>query len=79
MEFITLLVQAIGSAITGFVSYVPEALVGAFDGLFISGAGETLALTNLAGGLLALAGISMVIGCVVKVYHIFSGRVRKSI
>ena len=25
-----------------------------------------------------IAGISLVIGCVVKVYHIFSGRVRKS-
>lgn len=78
MNIVTLIVDAIGSAITGFASDLPVALVEAFDGLFISGTGETLALTNLAGGLLALAGISLVIACVVKVYHIFSGRVRKS-
>jgi len=72
------IVTAIGTAITSFVSYVPQALTGAFDGLFTTGTGESLALTNLASGLLALAGIGIVIGCVVKVYHIFSGRVRKS-
>ena len=78
MEFIGLFVQAIGSAITGFVTYIPTALTGAFDGLFVAGTGETMALTNLAGGLLAIAGVSLTIACLVKVYHIFSGRVRKS-
>lgn len=73
-----LIVKAIGDAITGFVSTLPTALTGAFDGLFVTGTGETMALTNLASGLLALAGISLVIACVVKVYHIFSGRVRKT-
>ena len=75
---VSLIIKAIGDAITEFVKVLPGALTGAFDGLFISGTGETLALTNLAQGLLALAGISLVIACVVKVYHIFSGRVRKS-
>ena len=75
---VTQIVTAIGQAITGFVSSLPQALTGAFDGLFVTGTGETLALTNLASGLLALAGISLVIACVVKVYHIFSGRIRKS-
>lgn len=79
MNIVTLIVNAIADAITGFASAIPTALVDAFDGLFIVGTGETLALTGLASGLLALAGISLVIGCVVKVYHIFSGRVRKSI
>ena len=75
---VQLIVGAIGEAITGFVGSLPTALTGAFDGLFITGTGETMALTNLASGLLALAGISLVIACVVKVYHIFSGRIRKS-
>lgn len=75
---VNLIVESLASAITGFVGAIPSALTGAFDGLFISGTGETMALTNLASGLLALAGISLVIACVVKVYHIFSGRVRKS-
>ncbi len=76
---ITLIVEAIAEAITGFASAIPGAMVDAFNGLFTSGTGETLALTNLASGLLALAGISLVIAVVVKVYHIFSGRVRKSV
>ena len=75
---VELIVAELGKAITGFVGSIPTALTGAFDGLFVSGVGEVLALTNLASGLLALAGISLVIACVVKVYHIFSGRVRKS-
>ena len=78
MEIVTLIVDAIGSAITGFASDLPTAFVSAFDGLFINSGESTTTLTNLAGGLLALAGISLVIACVVKVYHIFSGRVRRS-
>ena len=74
-----LIVKAIGDAITGFVSSLPTALTGAFDGLFVTGTGETMALTNLASGLLALAGISLVIACVVKVYHIFIFIVIKTI
>ena len=73
-----LIVGAIGSAITGFVAVLPTALTGAFDGLFVNGVGETMALTNLASGLLALVGISLVIACLVKVYHIFSGRAKRS-
>ena len=73
-----LIVQAIGSAITGFVGIIPTALTGAFDGLFVNGTGETMALTNLASGLLSLVGISLVIACVIKVYHIFSGRARRT-
>ncbi len=75
---ITLIINAIGSAISAFASQLPTAFVSAFDGLFVTGTGESLALTNLAQGLWALAGISLVISCCVKVYHIFSGRVRKS-
>lgn len=78
MNIVTLIVNAIGSAISGFATQLPTALVSAFDGLFITGTGDTMALTGLASGLLALAGISLVIACVTKVYHIFSGRVRKS-
>ena len=73
-----LIVSAIGSAITGFVGIIPTALTGAFDGLFVDGIGEAMKLTNLASGLLALVGISLVIACVVKVYHIFSGRARRT-
>lgn len=78
MNFITLMIQAIGTAVTGFVEYIPSALTGAFDGLFIAGTGETMALTTLGAGLLAIVGISLCIACISKVYHIFSGRVRKS-
>lgn len=75
---ISAIVQAIGEAMTGFVTPVAETLVDAFSGLFwtagTEGAGT---LTPLAQGLLAIVGISLVIGCIVKVYHIFSGRVRR--
>lgn len=73
------IVTSIGDAMTKFVEPLGQSLVKAFETLFWK-AGETAgtgSLTFLAQGLLALAGISLVIGCVIKVYHIFSGRVRK--
>ena len=74
------IVTSIGEAMTGFVTSITTALTNAFSGLFWqtgeAGAGQ---LTLLAQGLLAIVGISLVVGCVMKVYHIFSGRVRKSI
>lgn len=73
------IVKAVTDAVTGFASALPQAMVTAFDGLFVSGTGETLALTNLASGLLALVGMALVIGCVIKIYHIFSGRARRTI
>lgn len=75
------IVSTIGEAMTGFVQPVGSALVDAFSTLFwVEGTAEGAgALTLLAEGLLALAGIGIVIGCVLKIYHIFSGRVRKSI
>ena len=75
---VTLIINAIGSAITGFASQLPTAFVSAFNGLFVDSSGTNPVLTNLAEGLLALAGIGLVIAVVVKIYHIFSGRVRKS-
>ena len=75
---INAIVTAIGEAMTGFVTPVAGTLVDAFSGLFwTTGTGGTGALTPLAEGLLAIVGISLVIGCIVKVYHIFSGRVRR--
>lgn len=75
------IVTTIGTAMTSFAEPVATSLVEAFSTLFwVEAVGEgTGALTLLAEGLLALAGIGIVIGCVIKVYHIFSGRVRKSI
>ena len=74
------IVQAIGEAMTGFVTSVTGTLTQAFSGLFWeAGAEGAGSLTLLAQGLLAIVGISLVIGCVIKVYHIFSGRVRKRI
>lgn len=74
------IVTAIGEAMTGFVTSVTSAMTSAFSGLFWqAGVGEAAGtLTLLGEGLLALAGIGLVIGVVVKIYHIFSGRVRKS-
>lgn len=74
------IVTSIGTAMTTFVPSVATTLVDAFSGLFwVAGAeGSAGALTPLAEGLLALAGIGLVIGCVIKIYHIFSGRVRRS-
>ena len=79
-NMITAIVKAIGDAMTGFVSPVTKSLVDAFTGLFWTpGTGDTAgSLTTLAEGLLAIVGISLVIGCIVKVYHIFSGRVRRT-
>lgn len=77
---ISAIVKAIGDAMTGFVTPVTKSLVDAFTGLFWTpGSGDTAgSLTTLAEGLLAIVGISLVIGCIVKVYHIFSGRVRRT-
>ena len=74
------IVTSIGEAMTSFVTPLGQSLVDAFEALFwTAGAEGAGSLTFLAQGLLALAGISLVIGCVIKVYHIFSGRVRKRI
>lgn len=72
------IVQAIGTAMTTFVPQVGKTLTTAFSSLFWeAGTGDAAGqLTLLAQGLLALAGIGLVIGCVMKVYHILSGRVR---
>ena len=78
INLVTLIVQALGTAVTGFAQYIPEALVTAFDSAFITGTGETLAMTNLLSGLLAIVGISICVGVVAKVWHIFSARIRKS-
>ena len=75
---VSAIVTAIGTAMTGFVTSVTGALTSAFSGLFWDATLTTPGLTYLAEGLLAIVGISLVIGCVIKVYHIFSGRVRKS-
>lgn len=75
---ISLIVEGLATAITGFTTAIPTALTGAFDGLFVAGTGAEMALTNLGNGFLALAGISIVVGCVVKVYHVLSGRLRRS-
>lgn len=74
------IVTSIGTAMTTFVPSVAKTLVDAFSGLFwVAGEGSTAgALTPLAEGLLALAGIGLVVGCVIKIYHIFSGRVKRS-
>lgn len=73
------IVTTIGEAMTSFVPSVATTLVDAFTGLFwVAGTEGVGALTPLAEGLLALAGIGLVIGCVIKIYHIFSGRVRRS-
>lgn len=76
---VTQIVSTLTEAVTGFATAIPQAMVSAFDSLFVSTTGDATALTNLASGLLALAGIGIVIGCVVKIYHILSGRVRRSI
>jgi uncharacterized membrane protein len=76
---VTQIIQALTEAVTGFATAIPEAMVSAFDSLFVVTAEGATTLTNLASGLLALAGIGIVIGCVVKIYHILSGRVRKSV
>lgn len=76
---VSAIVTSIGTAMTTFVTSLTSAMVSGFNGLFWDASAETPGLTNLAEGLLALAGIGIVIGCVIKVYHIFSGRVRKSI
>lgn len=74
------IVTTIGTAMTSFAEPVATSLVEAFSTLFwVAGTEGAGTLTLLAEGLLALAGIGIVIGCVIKVYHIFSGRVRKSI
>ena len=78
MDIITELVTGIGTAITTFVPNMGQGLVEGFNSLFISTTGETSKLTYLAYGLLALAGVSIAIACVRKVYSILSGRVRKS-
>lgn len=75
---VKLIIEAISGAVTGFVATLPSALTGAFDGLFVNGSGQEIALTNLASGLLAIVGISLTISALCKVYHIFSGRCRKS-
>lgn len=75
---VKLIIEAISGAITGFVASLPQALTGAFDGLFVTGTGGEMALTNLASGLLTIVGISLTIAALCKVYHIFSGRFRKS-
>lgn len=75
---ISAIVTAIGEAMTGFVTPVAQTLVDAFSSLFwVEGTGGAGTLTVLAEGLLAIVGISLVIGCIVKVYHIFSGRIRR--
>lgn len=72
------IVTSIGQAMTGFVTSVTGTLTQAFSGLFWeAGAEGAGTLTLLAQGLLAIVGISLVTSCVIKVYNIFSGRVRK--
>lgn len=77
MDFITAIVEGIGTAMTTFVPDIATTLVDAFEGLFwvagVEGAGS---LTMLAQGLLAVAGIGLTIGALVMVYKIFAGRVR---
>lgn len=74
------IVQGLVTAMTEFVPGVGRTLVDAFSNLFwVAGAeGATGELTLLAQGLLAVAGISLVIGCVKLIYGIFRGRLRKS-
>lgn len=78
MDIITEIVSGLGKAITTFVPNMGEGLVEGFNSLFITTTGETSTLTYLAYGLLALAGVSIAVACVRKVYSILSGRVRKS-
>lgn len=80
MEFITAIVSGLGTAMTTFVPNIATTLVDGFSGLFwTAGVGDTAgSLTLLGQGLLAIAGIGLTIGAILKVYHIFSGRVRKS-
>ena len=77
MDFITAIVQGIGTAMTSFVPQIGETLVTGFSSLFwVTAAEGAGSLTLLAQGLLAIAGIGLTIGAILKVYHIFSGRVR---
>lgn len=82
MEFITAIVSGLGTAMTTFVPNIATTLVDGFSGLFwvtaAEGAAGAGSLTLLGQGLLAIAGIGLTIGAILKVYHIFSGRVRKS-
>ena len=78
MEFITAIVSGLGTAMTTFVPEIATTLVDGFSGLFWVTAEGAGSLTLLGQGLLAIAGIGLTIGAILKVYHIFSGRVRKS-
>ena len=79
MEFITAIVSGLGTAMTTFVPEIATTLVDGFSGLFwVTAAEGAGSLTLLGQGLLAIAGIGLTIGAILKVYHIFSGRIRKS-
>lgn len=75
MDFITAIVTGVGTAMSSFVPSIGQTLVEGFSALFWT-TGETAGLTLLAQGLLAVAGIGLTIGAIIKVYHIFSGRIR---